>query len=65
MTFKLGKTNSKLVRVDKSIWGKCEKLMPGMTNPARSKVLFNFSLLNVESSLRSFEKRLNEAKKKK
>lgn len=41
----------KLVRVDKETWGKCRIALPGLTDQAISKVLFNTSLVKLENKL--------------
>lgn len=41
----------KLVRVDKKVWNQCRLALPGLTDRAISKVLFNTSLVKLEEKL--------------
>lgn len=48
------------VRVDKDIWRQVETLLPRESNETRSRLLFNFSLLNAESKLRKADNVIGE-----
>jgi len=43
---------TKLVRVDKAIWDKCCKLFPNEKSATISRMLYNNSLLKIESHLK-------------
>lgn len=44
--------DTKLVRVDKGVWNRVEQILPLESNPARSRLLYNTSLIKLEGKLK-------------
>ena len=51
-------------RVDKEVWGRLQRMLPDESSSSISRILYNTSLLRLESGLRQFDKDLSKKEKK-